>query len=93
MKHTINARKCAHCGKGMRPPIKGRDKGTMLCYVCVNNRDELPEKYFCKGISLSTNKRCKKITMGGYCSQHKKQGENNAKEYNTFFLSYITKTK
>ena len=81
MKHTINARKCVHCVKGMRPPIKGRDKGTSLCYVCINNRDTLPEEYFCKGISKSSNKICKKITMGEYCPQHKKQGENNAKEY------------
>ena len=82
MKHTINARKCVHCGKGMRPPIKGRGK-TNLCHTCINNRDSLPEEYFCKGVSKYTGKRCKKITMGEYCSQHKKQGEDNAKEYNS----------
>jgi hypothetical protein len=83
VKHTINARKCPNCGKGMRPPIKGRESLSNLCHSCVNNREELPEKYLCKGISKSTNKRCKKITMGSYCPQHKKQGENNAKEYNS----------
>ena len=82
MKHTINARKCAHCGKGMRSPTKGRGK-TNLCHTCINNRESLPEKYFCKGVSKYTGKRCKKITMGEYCSQHKKQGEDNAKEYNS----------
>ena len=43
----------------------------------------MPEEYFCKGVSKYTKQRCKKITMGGYCSQHKKQGENNAEEYNS----------
>ena len=50
---------------------------TKLCFACISNRDNLPEKYFCEGISKSTGKRCKKITMEQYCAQHKNGDENN----------------
>ena len=75
-KHTINARKCIHCGKGMRPPVNGRESKTDLCHTCVNDRDSLPERFFCKGIN-SKGKRCRVIFIDGYCSHHKSQGESN----------------
>ena len=74
--HTINARKCINCSKGMRPPINGRESKTDLCHACVNDRDNLPEKFFCKGIN-SKGKRCRVIVIDGYCSHHKIQGESN----------------
>jgi len=83
MKHTINGNKCINCGKGMRPAKKSRSATTTnLCLTCVSNRDTLPEKYLCEGISKSTGKRCRKITIEKYCSQHKNGDENNEKQIN-----------
>tara|TARA_R100000231_G_scaffold37181_3_gene32615 strand:- start:6358 stop:6636 length:279 start_codon:yes stop_codon:yes gene_type:complete len=78
MKHTIHGHQCTHCGKGMRLTKRSRlSSTTKLCFTCISNRDNLPEKYFCEGISKSTGKRCKKITMERYCAQHKNGDENN----------------
>ena len=78
MKHTIHGYQCIHCGKGMRLTKRSRlSSTTKLCFACISNRDNLPEKYFCEGISKSTGKRCKKITMERYCAQHKNGDENN----------------
>ena len=76
-KHTIHAYQCDNCKKGMKVPKRSRKNRTNLCFRCVNNRDGLPEHFFCQGISAYTKKRCKKITMDDYCSQHKGQGESN----------------
>ena len=79
MKHTIHGYQCIHCGKGMRLTKRSRlSSTTKLCFACISNRDNLPERYFCEGISKSTGKRCKKITMEQYCAQHKNGDENNA---------------
>ena len=78
-KHTINARKCIHCGKGMRPPVNGRESKTNLCHTCVNNRDSLPERFFCKGINKA-GKKCRVIVIDGYCNHHKSQGESNGED-------------
>lgn len=78
-KHTINARKCIHCGKGMRPPARGRESKTNLCHTCVNDRDSLPERFFCKGVNKA-GKKCRLITIDDYCSHHKNQGESNGED-------------
>ncbi len=79
--HTIHASKCVNCGKGMKAVNKKRrGKALNLCFTCVNDKDNLPEKFFCKGVSKSTGKRCKKLTLDDYCAQHKKQGESNGKD-------------
>ena len=74
MKHTIHARQCAICGKGLGCRVK---KSTTVCLSCLSDRDNLPEEYFCKGISKSSGKRCRAIVLDGYCNHHKNQGEKN----------------
>ena len=81
MKHTIHGNRCTNCGRGMRPTKRTRTTSTTkLCFACINNRDELPQKYFCEGVSKSTGKKCKKITMEQYCAQHRNGDENNEKQ-------------
>jgi len=83
MKHTINGSRCVYCGKGMRPTKPSRKKtSTNLCFTCVNDRESLPEKYFCEATTKSTGKKCRKITIDKYCAQHKNRDENNEKQIN-----------
>jgi len=75
-KHTIHAHKCRVCGKGLsRNNFSGK---TMVCKPCYDDKDKLPEEFFCKAISKSTKKRCKQVAIDtDYCTFHKKQGESN----------------
>ena len=75
MKHTIHANQCINCGKGMKLANSGRTRLTNLCLGCMSNKDSLPEHFFCKAISKSTKKRCRKITMEDYCVQHRGKSE------------------
>jgi len=70
MKHTIHARQCSICGKGLGCRTR---KATTICLTCMSDRGNLPEEHFCKGIT-SKGKRCRTIA-NGYCNHHKNQGE------------------